>query len=80
MNANVTLNFAPRAAARPVRKASARKLVRARVVPMLRPVIVHHIPFAPSAGDRIEAVLMGITFLALAGLAVTMEAVGVALF
>ena len=80
MTANVALNFAPRTAARPARKASGRKLVRARVAPALRPVVVRPIPFAPSAGARIETVLMGITFLALAGLALTMEAVGASLF
>ena len=74
MNANVAL-FAPRAAARPLRKASARKLVRTRAVPTLRPV-----PLAPSAGARVETVLMGITFVALAGLAVAVEAVGASLF
>jgi hypothetical protein len=79
MNANVAL-FAPRAAARPARKASARKLLQVRVAPALRPVIVRHIPLAPSAGARIETVLMGITFVALAGLAVAMEAVGASLF
>ena len=80
MNANVALNFAPRAATRPARKASARKLVRARVVPTLRPVTARPAPLAPSAGARIEAVLMGITFVALAGLAVAVEAVGASLF
>ena len=80
MNANVALNFAPRTAARPARNASGRKLVRARVAPALHPVVIRHIPFAPSVGARIETVLMGITFLALAGLALAMEAVGASLF
>jgi len=80
MNANVALNFAPRATARPARKSAARKLVRARVLPALRPVVVRHIAFAPSACARIETVLMGLSFLALAGLAITMEAVGTSLF
>jgi len=80
MTANVALNFAPRATARPARKSAARKLVRARVLPALRPVVVRHIAFAPSACARIETVLMGLSFLALAGLAATMEAVGTSLF
>jgi hypothetical protein len=80
MNANVALNFAPRTAARPARTVAARKLVRARVLPALRPIIVRHIAYAPSAGARIEGVLMGVIFMALATLAVTMEAVGTSLF
>jgi hypothetical protein len=49
-------------------------------MPALRPIVVRPIPFAPSAGARIESVLMGITFLGLAGLALAMEAVGASLF
>jgi len=80
MNAHVALNFAPRATARPVRTTATRKLVRARVLPALRPIIVRHIAFAPSTCARIETVLMGASFLALAVLAITMEAVGTSLF
>ena len=57
---------------RPVRVASVRKPARA-ARSKSRPATL-----APSAGGRVEAVLMGVTFLALAGLAVAMEAVGVA--
>ncbi|HLZ65379.1 MAG TPA: hypothetical protein VKQ29_04055 [Aliidongia sp.] len=81
MNANAALNLAPRAVVRPVRVAPARKLVRVRILPALRPVVqplARHATLAPLAGTRIETVLMGITFLALAGLAVSMEAVGAA--
>ncbi|HEV2674974.1 MAG TPA: hypothetical protein VGV37_10565 [Aliidongia sp.] len=80
MNTNAALTFAPRAASRLVRVAPARKLVRARVLPALRPVMhpmQRTVTLAPSAGARIETVLMGVTFMALAGLAITMEAVGV---
>jgi len=80
MNANIAVAFAPRATARSAAKPSARKRVRARVLPALRPVVVRHIALAPSLGARIESVLMGVTFLALASLAVTMEAVGTSLF
>jgi hypothetical protein len=78
MNTLVALKPVRRTAGRPVRVASARKLVRAWVWPALRPVAVRRPALAPSAGARIETVLMGITFLALAGLAVSMEAAGVA--
>ena len=80
MNTNVALKLAPRAAGRPVRVAPARKLVRARVLPLSRKTVrpmLRTIALAPSAGTRIETVLMGVTFLALAGLAVSMEAVGI---
>jgi len=80
MNANIALAFAPRATVRSAAKPSARKLVRARALPALRPVVIRHMALAPSLGARIETVLMGVTFLALAGLAVTMEAVGASLF
>ena len=80
MNTNVALNFAPRAANRPVRVAPARKLVRARVLPLrqsaVRPML-QAVALAPSAGARVETVLMGVTFLALASLAISMEAIGV---
>jgi len=79
MNANIALAFAPRVTARSA-KPSARKLVRARVLPALRPITIRHVALAPSLGGRIETVLMGVTFLALAGLAVIMEAVGASLF
>ena len=82
MNANAALKLAaPRAAGRPVRVVPARKPMRARVRPALRPIAqpaARGPVLAPSAGARIETVLMGITFLALAGLAISMEAVGVA--
>ena len=77
MNTLVALKPVLRTTGRPVRVAPARKLVRARVWPARRPVAVRRPALAPSAGARIETVLMGITFLALAGLAVSMEAVGV---
>lgn len=80
MNANIALNFAPRAATLSVRKVSARKLVRARALPALRPIVVRHVALAPSACARMETALMGISFMALAALAVTMEAVGTSLF
>ena len=80
MNTNVALKLAPFAAGRPVRVAPARKLARVRVLPLpcsvVRPMS-RTAPLAPSAGARIETVLMGVTFLALAGLAVSMEAVGI---
>ncbi|GGF38303.1 hypothetical protein GCM10011611_50850 [Aliidongia dinghuensis] len=70
---NVALAFAPRAL-RPVRTAAARKPVRARALRTAsRPAAL-----APSAGSRVEALLMGVTFLALAGLAIVAEAAGVA--
>jgi hypothetical protein len=71
MNANVALAFAPRASVRTVRKLAARK---ARVT------TAHHAQLPPSAGARVEGMLMGITFVSLAGLAVIMEAVGTSLF
>ena len=82
MNTNVALKLAPRAAGRPVRVAPARKLVRARVLPLSRKTVrpmLRMAALAPSAGARIETVLMGITFLASAGLALPMEAVGASL-
>jgi hypothetical protein len=80
MNANIALAFAPRATVRSTAKPFARKLVRVRALPMLRPVVIRHVALAPSACARIETLLLGVTFLALAGLTVTMEAVGASLF
>lgn len=80
MTANIALSFAPRTAGRPARKSAARKLVRARALPALRPVVIRHIALTPSFSARIETLLMGTTFLALASLAVVMEAVGTSLF
>jgi hypothetical protein len=80
MLTHVTLNFVPGVAVRPARKSAARKLVRVRMLPALHPIMVRHIPLAPGAGTRIETLLMGITFLALAGLAAIMEAAGTSLF
>jgi hypothetical protein len=76
MNSNLALSLAPRASSRPVRLAPARKLVRVGALPALRYGV--RPALAPSAGARAETVLMGVSFLALAGLAVVMEAVGVA--
>jgi hypothetical protein len=79
MTANVALNFAPRTTRKSVRKVSARRLVRARVLPALRPILSRPVALAPSVNARVESVLMGVTFAALAGLAVLMEAVGTSL-
>ncbi len=76
MNSNLALSLAHGTS---VRVASARKPARARVLPA-RATLVRPVPrpvLAPSAGCRAEAVLMAAGFLALAGLAVVMEAVGV---
>lgn len=73
MNANLALTFAP-SAVRPIRRSAARTLVR------VRPAASRPATLPPSAGARIETVLMGLSFVALATLAVTMEAVGAALF
>jgi len=80
MLTHVILNFAPSVAVRPARKRSARKLVRVHRLPALHPIMVRHSRLAPGAGTRIETLLMGITFLALAGLAAIMEAAGTSLF
>jgi hypothetical protein len=77
MNANVALHFAPGTTAS-VRKVSARKLVQGRVLPA--PSLARPVELPPSVNARIEGVLMGLTFAALAGLAVLMEAVGTSLF
>jgi hypothetical protein len=80
MNSHALLNSTPRIAPSPTRRNSARRLVRIRMLPALRPVIVRHIPLVPSIVARIEDVLTGVTFLGLAGLAVIMEAFGTSLF
>jgi hypothetical protein len=77
MNANVALNFAPGTTAS-VRRVSARRLAQGRALPA--PSLARPVELPPSASARIEGVLMGLTFAALAGLAVLMEAVGASLF
>jgi hypothetical protein len=80
MSTYIALNLSPRTAPRRAPKGPARKLVRARALPARRLVVLPRIPFGPSAGARMETVLMAITFMGLAGLAVIMEAVGTSLF
>jgi len=71
MNANVALAFAPHATVRPVRKVFVRKD---------RALVARPAQLPPSAGAHIESILMGVTFVSLAGVALIMEAVGTSLF
>jgi len=79
MNSNIALKLAPHAVCRSVPAAPARK--HARVLPARRGSVRpagRTATLAPSAAGRVEAVLLSSTFVALAGLAIIMEAVGVA--
>ena len=79
MTSNIALKLAPHAVCRSVPAAPARK--RLRVLPARRRTIRpagQAAPLAASTAGRVEAMLLGTTFVALAGLAIVVEAVGVA--